>query len=400
MIYNDKKFNNLEVQVGQLTVAVQDIIQGSLTAAYFGIAVKDIVSSTSHIPNYDTPDQYTGKRGDAYLVGGDPPYRMYIYTETDSGPNNYTWLNVGSFPTPGPAGPKGDSIVGPKGDRGLQGVPGVKGDTGSQGIQGPKGDRGSQGIQGIPGPRGNSGTVYTIVGRVSSVSLLPDPSTLGDMNKAYLVPDSVVTSVDDIYVQVGESSEVATWFNIGPINESGTQVKVNGQYVGDWDSDTKLNKQTSTEGSFLYGHLDGKEMAVIFSTTPDPYTAARRKTNGALEVETATTDKDATPKSYVDNKVDAKQDKPDVRGIMGPSVELNIEPNMIYDSQENTLSNIIFAMGYGYGECVIYFRSGSNGTTLDYPGADLTWIGGEPTIEPNKRYVISIANGVGVIGEI
>lgn len=59
-------------------------------------------------------------------------------------------------------------VQGPKGDRGLQGVPGPqgiqgeKGDTGArgpQGIQGEKGDTGPRGPQGIQGPQGPAGGV-------------------------------------------------------------------------------------------------------------------------------------------------------------------------------------------------------------------------------------------------
>lgn len=49
------------------------------------------------------------------------------------------------------------SLVGPKGEQGMQGEPGIKGDTGERGEQGPKGDKGEQGIQGEPGIQGPKG---------------------------------------------------------------------------------------------------------------------------------------------------------------------------------------------------------------------------------------------------
>lgn len=55
------------------------------------------------------------------------------------------------------------SLVGPKGEQGMQGEPGIKGDTGpkgdtgQRGEQGPKGDKGEQGPQGLKGDKGEQG---------------------------------------------------------------------------------------------------------------------------------------------------------------------------------------------------------------------------------------------------
>lgn len=85
--------------------------------------------------------------------------------------------NGGGEPTPGPAGPKGDSayqvavtngfkgteqewltsLKGPKGDPGQAGATGPKGESGSQGPQGSKGDPGPAGAQGAQGPKGADG---------------------------------------------------------------------------------------------------------------------------------------------------------------------------------------------------------------------------------------------------
>jgi hypothetical protein len=61
----------------------------------------------------------------------------------------------------GPRGDKGDQgiqgLKGDKGDQGLQGLQGAKGDTGVTGAQGPKGDTGAMGAQGAKGDTGTTG---------------------------------------------------------------------------------------------------------------------------------------------------------------------------------------------------------------------------------------------------
>lgn len=52
-----------------------------------------------------------------------------------------------------------------------------------------------------------------------------------------------------------------------------------------------------------------------------------------------------------------------------------------------------------FSETVIYFTSGVSGTAISLP-TGLSWISGTaPTIEGNKKYVISICNGAVISGE-
>ena len=49
--------------------------------------------------------------GDAYMVGTEPPYDMYIYTRPDGKVHTEGyWFPIGKFPMPGPQGPKGDGL--------------------------------------------------------------------------------------------------------------------------------------------------------------------------------------------------------------------------------------------------------------------------------------------------
>lgn len=71
--------------------------------------------------------------GDAYGVGGEAPYDIYIFDSVSG-----EWINNGV-------------IQGPKGDTGETGPAGPKGDPGETGPAGPKGDTGETGPQGDSG---------------------------------------------------------------------------------------------------------------------------------------------------------------------------------------------------------------------------------------------------------
>lgn len=70
-----------------------------------GIKVIGVVPTAEDIP------EGTYEYGDAYMVGTETPYDMYIYTRADG--NVHTegyWFPIGKFPMPGPKGPKGDGL--------------------------------------------------------------------------------------------------------------------------------------------------------------------------------------------------------------------------------------------------------------------------------------------------
>ena len=92
-------------------------------------------------------------------------------------------------------------VTGPQGQQGEQGA------QGEQGIQGIQGPQGPQGIQGPAGPG------FQILGIVSAVNQLPDPSTVPD-NQAYLVGTAAPY---DLYVQVVPEGEAQQWVNAGQV---------------------------------------------------------------------------------------------------------------------------------------------------------------------------------------
>ena len=53
----------------------------------------------------------TYEYGDAYMIGTETPYDMYIYTRPDGKVHTEGyWFPIGKFPMPGPQGPKGDGL--------------------------------------------------------------------------------------------------------------------------------------------------------------------------------------------------------------------------------------------------------------------------------------------------
>ena len=64
-----------------------------------------------HIDALPIPEG-TYEYGDAYMVGTETPYDMYIYTRPDGAVHTEGyWFPIGKFPMPGPQGPKGDGFA-------------------------------------------------------------------------------------------------------------------------------------------------------------------------------------------------------------------------------------------------------------------------------------------------
>lgn len=240
----DKQYRNLEEQVKKNMDDIQYILEEEGVLNEFGIKIVGQITSSSQLPD---PDTYEGEFGDAYAVGTDAPYTLYIFTRANgTHPNNY-WFNIGQFPLEGADGPMGPTgPAGPQGVRGSQwksgtGTPSVSGNRandkylnttngdvysytgvawelignirGPQGIQGQQGSIGPAGQQGIQGPKGDKGDpgpAFVIAGTVANEGQLPAPSMVPD-NVAYLVGSN---NDYDLYVQLQDSD---TWQNVGKV---------------------------------------------------------------------------------------------------------------------------------------------------------------------------------------
>lgn len=221
---DNKTYRNIQEQVEKNK---QDIAAWSsieLTLNNFGIKVLGRVDYVSDIP------QATYEYGDAYLVGLNEPYNVYIYTRTDGDVGMF--INMGPLNIVGQQGPEGPQ--GPAGKDGYapvvrygNGLPVVE-PTDKKGyiyidqqtsrlytfnggwnfvinMQGPKGDQGNQGIQGA------TGTTLSIVGKLSSPTLLPTNFASGAIpkNSAYLVD---VNGANKLYIILGNQSDYSTWY--------------------------------------------------------------------------------------------------------------------------------------------------------------------------------------------
>lgn len=96
----DLKKVNLQAAVGYLISLHDNEVDWNL----LGIRV---IGAIDALPIPEGTYEY----GDAYMVGTETPYDMYIYTRPDG--NVHTdgyWFPIGKFPMPGPQGPKGDGL--------------------------------------------------------------------------------------------------------------------------------------------------------------------------------------------------------------------------------------------------------------------------------------------------
>ena len=117
-------------------------------------------------------------------------------------------------------GPKGDQgiqgEVGPKGDQGIQGEVGPKGDQGIQGEVGPKGDQGIQGIQGEVGPKGDQG----IQGETGPKG---DQGIQGIQGEVGPKGDQGIQGIQGIQGEVGPKGDQG---EVGPKGDQGIQGEV------------------------------------------------------------------------------------------------------------------------------------------------------------------------------
>ena len=212
------EYRNLEEQVLKNKNDILSIMNEQGVLNQFGIKVVGQVAYLNLLP---TPAEYEESNpnfeyGDAYAVGTQAPYGLYILTRANADKPNDYWFEIGQFPMPGPQGPKGD-----KGDTGSRGPQGSQGPQGVQGIQGPIGKQGPMGATGIQGPQGNTGPKgdkgdpgdsFKIVGTLSNVNQLPTPTEAIRTN-AYLIPDE--NQYNHLWVITGTTTLL--WTDAGQI---------------------------------------------------------------------------------------------------------------------------------------------------------------------------------------
>ena len=227
IIYNDKVYRNLQEQVLKNQEDLERYVATTLTLNNMGIRVLGIVSNSAKLPASAT------QFGDAYLVGTEAPYNLYIWTRLES-QDSARFVSVGQFPAPsnipgktGPQGPQGDTGVGIANiyvdssgymkiiytdDRPDSEFGSLKGPQGAMGPKGPKGDKGDTGAQGPRGLNGENAFAVTIIDTLTSIDQLPSPSIAG-RNDAYVIKSE---GKSDLYGLVSENGTLK-WANFGTI---------------------------------------------------------------------------------------------------------------------------------------------------------------------------------------
>ena len=329
---------NLQEQVEANKNEIKDILKQQNVLNQFGIKVIGKTDDASKLPSAIT---YQGEYGDAFAVGTEAPYELYIFTRPFQDQIVNQWFNIGAFPVQGPKGDKGD--VGPQGPQGIQGkgwlngfgVPdakiGIVGDiyydngsantyvknaqgtwvlsgnlrgaTGAQGQTGPKGDKGDTGATGPMGPQGPAGTTTPIVAVVPSIDALPpDPAEFPGSGALVAVTGQEYNY--DLYISSSEEGGSGpAWVRIGPF-DAGSVITSGGVYISEFNADTKLDKKNPGFDA-LYGinnssGIDYQEM-IPMATTPAAGRVPRYDGNGEIIVpDTPTANNAATSKNYVD----------------------------------------------------------------------------------------------------
>lgn len=132
--FGNKEFRNLQEQVKKNMDDILFILQEEGVLNEFGIKV---VGQEESVVDMPTVEDYKENNpdwgyGDAYAIGEEEPYELYILTRANgTHPDDY-WFNIGEFPVPGPEGPEGPE--GPQGPQGEQGNPGVDGTSAGFGV--------------------------------------------------------------------------------------------------------------------------------------------------------------------------------------------------------------------------------------------------------------------------
>lgn len=121
------QYRNLQEQVLQNKDDIS-IIKSQSNISDLGI---NIIQAAPLPTTAYLPTNYTGNYGDAYLVGTNFPYDLYIWTRSNTAANGY-WFDWGPLNAP-------STVPGPQGEQGEPGEPGTPGTKWSSGTKNPSG---------------------------------------------------------------------------------------------------------------------------------------------------------------------------------------------------------------------------------------------------------------------
>ena len=259
--FGNKEFRNLQEQVLKNMRDLADLKSSGLVLDEFGIKVVGQESSVANMPTVadyklTNPDW---AYGDAYAIGTEAPYTLYILTREDANHTDDYWFNIGRFPEPGPQGPKGDT--GDTGPQGQTGNPGADGAAAGFGVvsasattlapgsdatvsvaaSGPNTEKSFAFTFGIPkGEPGESGT-DAIWGNITG-----DLSDQTDLVSSLQAKQNLLVSGTNIKTINNESILGSGNINIQGGGGDVTDVEVNGVSVVDQDGVAEVTVPTKT----------------------------------------------------------------------------------------------------------------------------------------------------------
>lgn len=387
----DKQYRNLQEQVLHNQDQIE-ILKSQKAISDLGIK---IIQPNPLPTAQDLPTNYTGEFGDAYLVGAEAPYDLYIWTRSNEVAVPGFWFDWGPLnapsTVPGPQGPKGDT--GPKGNRGsywisstgmptadtaavyqnhdqylrtdtgdvymLSKLPGyagtwqltgnIKGPKGDA-IVGPQGPRGIQGPAGPVGPQGPAGQSIQILGTLDNIGQLPDPTTV-DRSATYLV---TISGEEHIYLitGLGTTESPLVWHDAGTFG-GGSKIIIDGVEQESVDlTDLIESPNYSPVDSTQVQVLTDKVQFSNLQTSGSTITGSQAPVNIATIELPITASTDIQPISSADSKSlefeltqdfkdklaqDIENAQPPIITLIGSSGTLTEEQFALLASNENTI---------------------------------------------------------------
>ena len=374
----DKQYRNLQEQVLKNQEDIKYILEEEGVLNEFGIKVVGKVDNAGQLPNSDT---YAGEYGDAFAVGTETPYDLYIWTRAFSGQANPFWFNIGKFPVPstipGPEGPAGkDGAAGQRGslwqsnkgqpqvsgsnlrfDQALDASTGdvyqfngsswvlmgnIRGPQGIQGLRGQDGQTGPIGPVGPMGPQGPAGQFIRIVGELTSTDQLPTP-TEAIRNDAYLIP---IDGINHVYLISGTTDLV--WVDAGSFGAGGGKISASGQNVSELDV-TYVDTNANVE--YVGAHAQEIE-GQIYISAADQFSNA-----GGTQVSKTVTI--PVPIEGTDN-IDVSVENDNIQIDLSESVKESLSGNL----KQVSTPGIVYATDGSGNQTMLKYNSGSTGNSL------------------------------------
>ena len=325
--------------------------------------------------------------GDAYAVGTDHPYEIYLYTRADATHDEDYWLNIGPIAIQGPRGPVGPrGLSGERGEKGDKGDTGATGKTGPQGPRGERGEIGPQGETGQQGPAGVPGNAFRIIGIITDPNTeLADPSTL-PRDYAYLFTEN---EIQYIYFIAGVEPNLS-WQRI-PF-ENATQITVGGEPVELFNADTKVDK-VSNAYKLYATDSSGNQTAITYGTGISANLIVQRGAGGQFAAPEPTNELHVANKKYVDDGFVAKNTETS-KGLRCYAVSNKgnqIMKNCTDQLNRYDAGNMVSLIGITLGDTAPTAGSGGLGTVVvpmcqkDYQAAPKRYV----DLLASYRYVLS-----------